>query len=446
MALFLVLAILALLVAAVVALPLMRPGAVPAARARYDAAVYGDQLRELERDVARGLLPESELKSARTEIERRLLASASAAPEQAAAAGTSRGLGVALAVLLVGAAAGTYAYFGSPGVADAPFGATAADRVVESAQTKLDREVAALAAKLKENPNDAAGWEAYARALGNLRDWAGAARAYGRLIALGHTDPGTEAAAGEMVVLAANGVVTPIAEATFRQALAQDPLNPIARFYLALSLAQSGHNQQAITAWTTLAGDISDSAMRKEIARRIASVAKANGLPVPPLPPPATPEAQQAQLAAEHKAMAERLVAQLQAKVAAKPDDAQSWLALGGSYAMLGDQAKAADAYQHAAALKPNDADVLLAEARAEIAGRPQGTAVPATAVAELQQAAGLDPKNAEIQWYLGLIAAGRNDVAGARGYWEKALSLLPPDSANYRTVHAALQSLPAKK
>ncbi len=445
MGLFVLFALLALVVAGVVVWPLMRPRTVPPSRARFDAAVYGDQLRELERDVARGLLAEEELKGARLEIERRLLAAASAAPEPEAAAGTSRGLGMALAVVLVIGGLATYAWFGAPNVPDAPFGATPADRKVESAEVKLKREAAALAAKVAADPADAASWEHYAHTLAQLRDWAGAARAYGRLIALGHTDPLTEATAGEMVVLASNGVVTPIAEATFRQVLAQEPQNPIARFYLALALAQSGHNQEAIVAWQKLAGEIGNGPLRQEIARRIAEVAKANGLPVPTLPPAVTAEAEQTQIAADHKAMAEKLVGELKAKLAAKPDDVANWLALGASYALLGEQAKAEEAYRHAAALKPDDPEVLLAEARAQIADRPQGAPVPAVAIAELRRAASLAPKNPEIQWYLGLIAADQNEIAAARGYWQKALSLLAPDDPNRQTVEEALQSLPAQ-
>jgi cytochrome c-type biogenesis protein CcmH len=436
---------LAVLAAGLTVLPLLRPRAASPSRARFDTAVYADQLRELERDVGRGLLAESELKGARLEIERRLLAAASVAPETTVAGIANPTLATVLALLVVGGAVATYARFGSPGVADAPAGASAASRAAAGVHPDLGVEAAALAAKLQANPNDAAGWELYARTLAALRDWRGSARAYGRLISLGHTDPETEAAAGEMVVLSADGVVTPEAEATFRQALAQDPANPIARFYLALALAQSGHGREAIAAWNTLAGEIGNRAMRQEIARRIAQVAKENGLPVPPLPPPASAASSEAEAAAQHRAMLQGMVGELEAKVAAAPDDTQSWLALGSAYGALGDQAKAATAFRHAAALAPADATVLLAEARAQIAGRKEGEPVPASAVTELKRAAEIDPKNPEIQWYLGLIAAEQNDVAGARSYWQKALTLLPPDSANYQTVTEALKTLPEK-
>src|SRR6185312_6935910 len=54
---------------------LLAKGARPAPeRSQFDRAVYRDQLRELERDAARGLIGPREAATARLEIERRLLA------------------------------------------------------------------------------------------------------------------------------------------------------------------------------------------------------------------------------------------------------------------------------------------------------------------------------------------------------------------------------------
>src|SRR5687768_9247275 len=63
---------------AIVLLVLLRPLAATDARDRapesFDAAVYRDQLNEIEADRARGLIGEEEAEAARTEIARRLLA------------------------------------------------------------------------------------------------------------------------------------------------------------------------------------------------------------------------------------------------------------------------------------------------------------------------------------------------------------------------------------
>src|SRR5215469_2949832 len=62
-------------VVALLAIPFLR-GRATAAADHPDLAVYRDQLAELEREVGRGLLPETEAASARLEIQRRLLAAA----------------------------------------------------------------------------------------------------------------------------------------------------------------------------------------------------------------------------------------------------------------------------------------------------------------------------------------------------------------------------------
>ncbi len=81
--------------------PLTRGAPAEQPRSTYDLAIYRDQLDELGRDVARGILSEAESAAARLEIERRLLASQ---PRQAAAARpglSGRSLRIVAAVTLV---------------------------------------------------------------------------------------------------------------------------------------------------------------------------------------------------------------------------------------------------------------------------------------------------------------------------------------------------------
>src|SRR5688572_15272924 len=54
--------------------PLLRDGGKEGTRADFDAAVYRDQLKEIDSDRDRGLIGADEAEAARTEIARRLLA------------------------------------------------------------------------------------------------------------------------------------------------------------------------------------------------------------------------------------------------------------------------------------------------------------------------------------------------------------------------------------
>src|ERR1043165_6863479 len=86
-------------------------------RSGNDVAVYRDQLDEIARDQAAGLIGEREAEAARVEVSRRLIAAADAAPaEPTVAGGTLRrrvvGLAALIAMPLV--AAGLYFARGSP--------------------------------------------------------------------------------------------------------------------------------------------------------------------------------------------------------------------------------------------------------------------------------------------------------------------------------------------
>ena len=77
MALFVILGLMTVAAMALLVLPLvLRHGAIPS-RAEYDMEIYRDQLDEIERDVERGVIDADERTSARTEIERRMLADVS---------------------------------------------------------------------------------------------------------------------------------------------------------------------------------------------------------------------------------------------------------------------------------------------------------------------------------------------------------------------------------
>src|SRR5215475_3950323 len=102
--------------------PLARRGSE--LRSGSDVAVYRDQLEEIERDRAAGLIEEGEAAGAQVEVSRRLIAAADApaAPASSASAATWRRRAVAVAalVLLPLGAAGFYLALGSPSLPDQP--------------------------------------------------------------------------------------------------------------------------------------------------------------------------------------------------------------------------------------------------------------------------------------------------------------------------------------
>jgi cytochrome c-type biogenesis protein CcmH len=457
----LVCVVLVLAVLAAVSLPLLSGAHVLPARGQYDRAVYRDQLQEVERDVARGVLSPREADSARLEIQRRLLAvevTGGSVPDRLA---RSPRIAAAVALFVVTVAAGLYWRLGAPGLPDVPF----ADRQVDQADaTPADgqpphadiRQAAAqLEQKLKADPANAGGWVLYARTESILGDWRKAADAYKHAIDLGQKRGDVLAGYGEMQVMAADGVVSPAAHATFVSALAADAGNGVARYYLALADAQAGEEHKAIGAWLELAAGLPEgSPMRDAIAGRIAEAAKNGGFDAPPMPKGVAasdgPSAEQmddaaAMPPAERDQMINGMVEKLAAKLKAEPNDLNGWLRLGRAYLVQGKSELAVDAYDHAAALKPGDPQIKLQTVAALLTGLKPGDALPPRAIALLNEVAAVAPDAPEVLWYLGVAAARDGRASEAREKWTKLLASLPADGEDAKMVKAALQQLPEK-
>jgi len=449
-------------------LPLLR--GVPAAvdRGYFDRVVYRDQLSEVERDLARGVLNPTEADSARLEIQRRLLGVEIATQGSRTWSSPSPLLAGIIALLVLGGAVGLYLRLGAPSLPDASF----AERVVQrtdqpqapDAAPHLDMQQAAqaLEKKLRADPANADGWALYARTESMLGEYQKASLAYRQAINLGQNSPEVMAGYGEMLVLTADGIVSPAAHDTFAAVLAADPSNDVARYYLALADEQAGEEQRAIDRWVALAADIpDDSPMREAISHGIAAAAKAGGLTAPPLPKGTPPQPQQdstgtrsgptqdqmgaaAQMPeGQRKDMIRGMVAQLAARLQTTPDDLEGWLRLARSYAVLDEPDKSVDAYEHAVKLKPDDISIKLQEVQALTAKLQPSEPLPARALELLRQVLALAPDQPEALWYLGVQAARDGNKDEARRDWTKLLATLPADGEDAKLVKGALETLP---
>ena len=200
--------------------------------AEFDRAIYRDQLQELERDKARGLIGETEAQAARNEISRRLL---QVAKPEAPAAGSRYAL---LAVLLVPLIAlPIYTKYGKPDLPDVPL-----QERMKGAIANQDFEalVATVEAHLAEAPNDVEGWRVLAPAYKRERRWSDAADAYANVLRLAPPTADAIADYGEMLVFANEGMVTDEAEGAFAEALKFEATNERAKFYYDMALKQEG--------------------------------------------------------------------------------------------------------------------------------------------------------------------------------------------------------------
>ena len=377
---FLIAAALTLVVAAALVRPLLRDLKAPAPAEQFNAAVYRDQLDELQRDAEREALPATEVAGARLEIERRLLGAAreGASPAADAVRRAPVAGAFALTALLALGAGVIYIALGAPAMPDHPFkrdlaaGADAAAVApgADGLHAQMDRMVAALQKKLAANPNDADGWGLLARSLMRLDRAAEAVPAYQRAIAASPTpNAQLDAEYAEARVIAAGGQVDDGALALFNRLHAADPANPQARYYIALAKAQKGDTAGALADWRALVADSpKDAPWVPTVQRRIAdaSAPGPSAAPISPVPAPAAgadaPGPNAADVAAassmsdaDREKMIQGMVDGLAARLKQAPDDVDGWRRLARAYTVLGRTPDAADAERQVLRLDPTD-------------------------------------------------------------------------------------------
>jgi cytochrome c-type biogenesis protein CcmH len=326
--------------------PLTRRRAAPEGAAR-SVAFYKAQLEEIERDVARGQLPEGEAAGARVEAARRLIAAGERAKAVAAAEGGGPRRAIAALVILIGVplvALGFYARYGAPAEPDEPILARLND---PSRADDLSAGVAKIEAHLIAHPDDGLGFKVIAPAYMRLARYDEAVKAFSEALRLIGDNPETRADYGEAQVAAAGGIVTANARAAFQQALAGKPDLPKARYYAALAAEQDGNKSLAADLYEKLLADSPRGAPWAPVVRqRLASLRAKEPAPSAKVDAPPSDEARAiASLTPEQRQAAiHGMVDRLAARLEAKGDDAEGWQRLIRAYTVLNepDKAKAA--------------------------------------------------------------------------------------------------------
>lgn len=226
-------------------------------------AIFRDQLTELEREYTEGLLAASDFAQAKRELERRLLEevktdTASDVPAAVGASGvspaTSAGRRTAFALFLIVplAAAIGYVLLGNPDALD-PQRRQAAAPI--SAQ-QIEAMVAQLAAKLKQNPEDAKGWVMLARSYKVLERFAESAEAYSHANALIEKDPMLLADYAEVLSRTSDGKLDGKLQGKpselLARALALDPDEPQALLLAGAAANERGDFSAAADHWSRL--------------------------------------------------------------------------------------------------------------------------------------------------------------------------------------------------
>ncbi|AZO09094.1 c-type cytochrome biogenesis protein CcmI [Mesorhizobium sp. M3A.F.Ca.ET.080.04.2.1] len=353
-------AILTLGASLAVLLPLAGGPKGASAAGSHDLEVYRDQLSEIDRDVARGLIQPAEAEEARAEIGRRILRLGSAEQSATDAPRPSQAarLIAAAAVLLVPLVSwGLYGALGSPDLPSQPL----AERLAKNpADSSVDELVARAEAHLAANPSDGKGWDVLAPVYLRLQRFPDAVTAYRNAIRLDGDSAVRQAGLGEAIANAAGGIVSAEAQGAFEAALKLDPVNAKANFYLAMGLAQEGRKAEAAAAWQKMLGILPpDSPWRTAVKQALAETA---GPAVAAGASAKGPDAEQMQAAQQmspqdRQAMIETMVAGLDDRLKQNPRDEEGWMRLIRSYVVLGKADQARDALARAVAVFGPDSE-----------------------------------------------------------------------------------------
>jgi cytochrome c-type biogenesis protein CcmH len=324
-----------------------------------DVAVYRDQMRELERDRAAGLIGPAEADAARVEVSRRLIAAADAAagaPPAAAAPWRRRFAAVAAGVALPIGALGLYLALGAPGLPDQPLVARTNGQPDNHSLASM---LAQIEAHLERNPQDGRGWQVVGPVYMRIGRFDDAAKARRNALRLLGPSAQREADLGESLVAAANGVVTADAKAAFDRALALEPTDPRARFFVGLAAEQDGKQAQAAAIWRDLLAHAPADAPWTPVVRE--SLARLDGGPPAAAPGPSDADvAAAADLSAEQRArMVRGMVDRLADRLAHDGSDFDGWVRLVRAYAVLGEPDRARGAAADARRALAGDADKL---------------------------------------------------------------------------------------
>jgi cytochrome c-type biogenesis protein CcmH len=300
-----------------------------------DLAVYRDQLEEIERDRAAGLIGGQEAEAARVEVSRRLIGAADAQAQGAAAVSKTaairhrRLIAVIALVLLPLGAGGLYLAVGSPSLPGQPLWARGTD------SQSIERLVAQVEEHLASNPDDARGWEVIAPVYLRLGRYEDAVKARRSALRAGGETAKRQADLGEALVANANGIVTADAKAAFERAVALNAEDVKSRYFLGLAAQQDGRAADAAKIWQSLLGGAPPDAPWADFVR--SELAKLG-------PGPTADQVAAAKSLPENDqmAMVRSRVEQLSDRLHRKDgSDLGGWLQLMNSYIVLGEREKA---------------------------------------------------------------------------------------------------------
>ena len=405
MSFWIVPSLMALGITAFLALVLLRARGQGEPAAAYDLRVYREQLKEMERDLDRGLIAQTDADRVRTEISRRILAADAQLQKHNSGDTQPHRLSLVAAVVCgVAMIAGSlilYRSLGAPGYGDLSLSTrlemAEVNRTSRPSQAEVEAQMppqpapeveasyAELVAKLRDTvtkrPQDIEGHALLSRHEANLGNFKAAYEAKSREIDLLNSEAGPPqfAEQAQLMILAAGGYVSPQAEEVLLNALNIDPTYGPARYYWGLMMDQIGRPDVAFQIWeqtlrrsppdapwlVPIRAQIEDQAWKAGVKYEL-SAADPAGTALPG-PDAGAVAAAQSMSNAERQEMIQGMVDQLSDRLATEGGAPDEWARLIGALGVLGDMDRARAIYDEASQKFDGNNDAMMLIVRAGI-------------------------------------------------------------------------------
>lgn len=253
-------------------------GKKPAGRDNRDVtaaniAVYQDQLKELESDLKNGIVSAEQYEQDKADLERRLLEDVSSRSERnvkKSSGKPSQAPAYIVAVALPVLAVAGYLVIGNQSASSAVRSAAPPSTTGERSQEQIEANVAALAKRLEQSPNDVQGWTMLARSYLSLGKFDEASKAYAKLTELKSDDADLWADYAISVAMAQGQSLEGRPLELIEKALELDPKNLKALELSGNAAFEKKDYQRAIEYWERLMNEVpADSEVADSVSKKI---------------------------------------------------------------------------------------------------------------------------------------------------------------------------------
>ena len=251
-------------------------------------------------------------------------------------------------------AAGLYLMVGSPTTPDQPFAKRIAEwRDADPTTLSPPQMAALLSLAVAKFPKDPSPLYDLARAQAASGDLPSAEHSLRKAIEIDPKRTEFWTSLGVLLAAGPNGDNATDTVDAFRHALALDPANPDARYYLARARIASGDIAGGLADWKALIAALKPGDPRIEVVNQeMAVVERTHALPTGEEAGDSGPAG--AATGSQQQAFIHAMVDRLAAKLQSQPDDPAGWARLIRSYSVLGDKTREGEAMAKAQTLFKN--------------------------------------------------------------------------------------------